>query len=141
LVLNWGDSRIGNIIYRDRTPVAVLDWEMASTGPPEVDVAWMVFLHAFMQEMVANFIADADGSGMTEFLRKDRVVDLYEKAAGEPLEDLTWYEALAGVRFAIILMRMSLRTAALRAMEPAGDPDALIMFAPLLRRLVTNITR
>src|SRR5262245_55999684 len=33
-VLNWGDSRPGNIIYRDFSPVAVLDWEMATVGPP-----------------------------------------------------------------------------------------------------------
>src|SRR4051794_19004263 len=36
-VLNWGDSRPGNILYRDFVPAAVLDWEMASIGPPEVD--------------------------------------------------------------------------------------------------------
>ena len=33
-VLCWGDSRIGNIIYSGFTPVAVLDWEMATLGPP-----------------------------------------------------------------------------------------------------------
>jgi aminoglycoside phosphotransferase (APT) family kinase protein len=143
-VLNWGDSRIGNIIYQDCRPVAVLDWEMATTGPPEVDVAWMVFLHTFMLEMITTFMPDTGSGGgvdrMAEFLRRDRVVNLYERAAGERLDDLTWYEAFAGVRFAIILMRMSLRAAASGAMALPGDPDALIMFAPLLRRLVSNIT-
>ena len=32
-VVLWGDARIGNVIYRDFAPVAVLDWEMASLGP------------------------------------------------------------------------------------------------------------
>jgi aminoglycoside phosphotransferase (APT) family kinase protein len=27
-VLLWGDSRVGNVLYRDFQPVAVLDWEM-----------------------------------------------------------------------------------------------------------------
>ena len=33
-VFNWGDSRIGNMLWRDFEPVAVLDWEMATVGPP-----------------------------------------------------------------------------------------------------------
>ncbi len=144
LVLNWGDSRIGNIIYRDCRPVAVLDWEMATSGPPEVDVAWMVFLHTFMLDMITTFMPDVFAGtgpgGMTGFLRRDRVADLYEKVAGETLDDLTWYEAFAGLRFAIILMRMSLRAAASGATPLARDPDALIMFAPLLRRLVAGLT-
>ncbi len=142
-VLNWGDSRIGNVIYRNCRPAAVLDWEMATTGPPEVDVAWMVFLHAFMQEMITKFMPDIFSSGnltgIAELLRKDRVVDYYEKVAGERLDDLIWYEAFAGLRFAIILMRMSLRAAASGAMPAATDPDDLIMFAPMLRRLVSAI--
>src|SRR4051794_16097554 len=32
-VVSWGDSRIGNVLYRDFAPVAVLDWEMAGLGP------------------------------------------------------------------------------------------------------------
>ncbi|NKS78483.1 phosphotransferase [Rhodococcus hoagii] len=42
-VLCWGDSRIGNIMYRDFAPVAVLDWELAALAPREVDVGWFVF--------------------------------------------------------------------------------------------------
>jgi len=32
---NWGDSRIGNMMFRDFRPAAVLDWEMAALGPAE----------------------------------------------------------------------------------------------------------
>ena len=54
-VFNWGDSRIGNMLWQDFEPVAVLDWEMATVGPPEVDVAWMIFLHSFFQDLAARF--------------------------------------------------------------------------------------
>ena len=40
--------RIGNMLYRDFAPVAVLDWEMATVGPREVDLAWMIFLHTLL---------------------------------------------------------------------------------------------
>jgi aminoglycoside phosphotransferase (APT) family kinase protein len=142
-VLLWGDSRIGNIIYRDCRPAGVLDWEMATTGPPEVDVAWMMFLHRFMHEMITTFMSDAFSSaglvGMTELFQRDRVVERYEDLSAERLDDLAWYEAFAGLRFAIILMRMSLRATAFGAMRPAEDPDSMIMFAPLLRELVAAV--
>jgi aminoglycoside phosphotransferase (APT) family kinase protein len=32
-VLLWGDARLGNVLYRDFRPVAVLDWEMVTLGP------------------------------------------------------------------------------------------------------------
>ena len=56
-VLSWGDSRIGNIIYRDFEPVAVLDWEMATLGPPELDLGWLIFLHRFFQDVAGQFDA------------------------------------------------------------------------------------
>lgn len=37
-VLLWGDARVGNVLYRDFQPVAVLDWEMVALGPRELDV-------------------------------------------------------------------------------------------------------
>ncbi len=50
-VLAWGDSRIGNVLYEDFRPVAVLDWEMATLGPRELDVAWIIFAHNVFQEL------------------------------------------------------------------------------------------
>jgi len=44
-VVVWGDSRVGNVLYSDFRPVAVLDWEMATLGPREMDVAWVIFAH------------------------------------------------------------------------------------------------
>jgi aminoglycoside phosphotransferase (APT) family kinase protein len=134
-VLNWGDSRIGNIIYRDWRPVAVLDWEMATAGPPEVDVAWLLFMHIFMQDMVTRH----GMPGLAGLLEPDRVLDQYEGFSGKRLEDLAWYIAFAGVRFAIILVRMGLRAAAFSELPAGEDPDAIFLFAPLLQRLLSQL--
>jgi aminoglycoside phosphotransferase (APT) family kinase protein len=134
-VLNWGDSRIGNIIYQGHEPVAVLDWELASAGPPEVDIAWMVFVHRFFQDRVS-------GIGMTgfrDFLRRDRVVTLYESHSGYCLDDLRWFEAFAALRFAIILFRMSLRRIAFGWTADTDDADSLTLFAPLLRLVLQEL--
>jgi aminoglycoside phosphotransferase (APT) family kinase protein len=134
-VLNWGDSRIGNIIYRDCRPVGILDWEMVTVGPPEVDVAWMVFMHLFMQDMVTAYGLP----GMPELFKQERVVELYERLSGEVLDDLSWYIAFAGLRFAIILLRMGLRSIAFGQRPPVDDADAIFLFAPLLRKLISVI--
>ena len=42
---------IGNMMFRDFEPVGVLDWEMAGVAPRELDVAWMIFLHRFFQDL------------------------------------------------------------------------------------------
>jgi aminoglycoside phosphotransferase (APT) family kinase protein len=135
VVLIWGDSRIGNIIYQDCLPVGVLDWEMATAGPPEVDVAWLIFMHEFMQDMVSGHGL----SGMPQLFQKDRVVQLYEGFSGQQLDDLSWYLAFAALRFAIILLRMGLRATAFGMMPPTEDPDSIFLFSPLLRRLISEI--
>jgi aminoglycoside phosphotransferase (APT) family kinase protein len=134
-VLNWGDSRPGNIIYRDFEPVAVLDWEMAGIGPPEVDVAWATFFQRFFASMAEQW-------GLPPVPPMFEAADTaasYERLGGRPLDRLAWYEAFAGLRFGAILTRMSLRSIAFGIQEEPDDPDDLVMFAPLLRRLLEEI--
>jgi aminoglycoside phosphotransferase (APT) family kinase protein len=135
-VLNWGDARPGNIIYRDFEPVAVLDWEMAGVGPPEIDVAWTTFFQKFWSSM-----AELAGiPPLPAMFDRDETAATYARLSGGELDDLAWYEALSGLRFGIILARMSLRSVAfgLQAQVP-DDPDDLIMFAPLLERLLDEL--
>ena len=133
-VLLWGDGRPGNIIYRDFEPVAALDWEMAGVGPPEVDVAWTTFFHRFFAYMAQ--LLDMQVPPM--FDRADTATT-YARLGGETLDDLAWYEALAGFRFGIILARMSLRSMAHGMQSLPADPNDLIMFAPLLQQLLDDL--
>ena len=133
--LNWGDSRPGNIIYRDFEPVAVLDWEMATVGPPEVDLAWATFFQRFWGSM-------AEGYGLPPvpaMFERAEAVATYEQLSGAVLDPLAWYEAFAGFRFGVILTRMSLRSVAFGQQPEPDDPDELVMFAPLLHRLLEEI--
>lgn len=132
-VLNWGDSRIGNMLYRDFTPVAVLDWEMATVGPREVDVAWMVFLHRFFQDLAVRF----EMPGLPDFMPEDEVRTIYETITGYELQDLHWYHVFGALRFAIVSVRTSTRGIAYGQMEAPPDPDDLIMFRTLLEGMIT----
>jgi aminoglycoside phosphotransferase (APT) family kinase protein len=132
-VLNWGDSRIGNMLYRDFAPVAVLDWEMATVGPREVDVAWMVFLHRFFQDLAERF----ELPGLPGFMDAVTVCETYEGLTGYRPTDLHWYEVFGALRFAIVSVRTSTRGIAYGQMEAPADPDDLIMFRTLLEGMIS----
>ena len=123
-VLNWGDARIGNMLYRDFEPAAVLDWEMATVGPREVDVAWMIFLDRFFDDLAERFGVPT----IPGFMDRADIVATYEQLTGHTVHALEWFEVLAALRFAIVSVRTSTRGIAYGQMEQPDDPDDLIMF-------------
>lgn len=133
-VLNWGDSRIGNMLFRDFETVAVLDWEMATVGPPEVDLSWMIFLHRFFQDIAEKF----EMPGLPDFMRREDVVDEYEQLSGYTIHDLEWFEVFAALRFATVSVRTSTRGIAYGMMEKPQEPDDLIMFRGLLEQMLAG---
>ncbi len=61
--LLWGDVRLGNVVFdpERRAPRAVLDWDMASVGPAEMDLAWFLALEA-VQEGLSGMRVPGFGS-------------------------------------------------------------------------------
>jgi len=134
-VLNWGDARIGNILYEGAEPVAVLDWEMAAVGPPEIDLAWMIFMHRFFQDMAERY----GMPGVPGFMDRARAARTYEEMSGRRVEALEWYEVFAALRFAIVSVRTSTRAIAYRTMEEPADLDDLVMFRALLEDMLSGV--
>jgi aminoglycoside phosphotransferase (APT) family kinase protein len=133
-VLTWGDARIGNILYRDFEPVAVLDWEMAALGPRELDVSWLIFAHQVFESITAALGL----AGMPDFLREEDVTAAYEEAAGVALGDLRWYRVYDGVRWAIVFMRTGARQIHFGEIERPADIESLMHHRPLLVRLLNE---
>lgn len=96
-VLNWGDARISNMMYREFAPVAVLDWEMATLGPGEVDLAWFLFLNDFLTEAVGL-------PGLPGFPGNDALVTQYERVVGRPVRDLHYFTVWAAFRFTAVMI-------------------------------------
>ena len=120
---------VDDFIWREN---GVLDWEMATVGPAEVDLAWMIFLHAFFQS-----IADVFGlPGVPGFMRRDEVAATYTELTGHPVEHLDWYEAYAALRFASISIRTSLRGVHYGLAEMPADPDSVIMHRALIEQML-----
>jgi aminoglycoside phosphotransferase (APT) family kinase protein len=98
--LCWGDSRIGNMIFRDGRCVAVLDWEMATLGPPEMDLGWFLYMDRHHCEGVGS-------PRLAGFPERAETVARWERRLGRPAADLAWWEAFAGFRFAAILAQLA----------------------------------
>jgi aminoglycoside phosphotransferase (APT) family kinase protein len=98
-VLSWGDCRIGNIVFRDHRAVAALDWELADMAPREVDLGWLVFLHAFFQDLAECY----GRPGLPELLRGDDVCRRYNALTGVAPRDMRFYRTYAAVRLAVVV--------------------------------------
>jgi aminoglycoside phosphotransferase (APT) family kinase protein len=100
LVLNWGDARLGNILFRDFAPVAVLDWEMVTLGAPEADLAWWI---VFMRLHTTGI----NKPELPGFPSPAETVRKYEALAGRPVGDLHFYEVRAALRAGLLLVRFT----------------------------------
>lgn len=114
--LTWGDARVSNMIFQDFEPVALLDWEMASLGPAEIDLAWFIYMNQ-------QFADGLNCPQLPGFLDEPATVDLYADLIGRDLADLTWYRIFAGVRFALTMMRIGLGVIADGVVESDADVD------------------
>jgi aminoglycoside phosphotransferase (APT) family kinase protein len=132
--LSWGDARVGNIMYRDFEPVAVLDWEMAALGPREIDLAWMIFLHRFFQDLAEQ----AGLPGMPSFLRRDDVAETYARASGHDPRDLDFYTLYAALRHAIVMTRVTYRQVHFGESQLPEDPDDMILHRPTLEAMLAG---
>lgn len=133
-VLCWGDSRIGNIIFQDFRPAAVLDWEMVTLGPRELDLGWMIFLHRFFEDIAAM----AELPGLPDLLRRADVADHYTSITGHAVRHLEWFITYAALRQAVIMYRIQRRTIAFGVAEVPEDPDGMIMHRASLEAMLAG---
>ena len=119
-MLLWGDVRLGNVIFGDDlAPRAVLDWDMASIGAPEHDVAWFTMLESTTRTLLGQHL---DG-----FPDRDGTIAQYESLSGRALHDFEWYETLALIRSTAIMARIGYlhRAAGLPSPLPIEDNPLL----------------
>jgi len=134
-VLNWGDARIGNVVYDGFEPAAVVDWEMASLAPREVDLGWTVYLHRFFQDLTVGF----GQPGLPDFLRRDRVERRYAQLTGHTPRDMDFHTLYAALRHAIVMLRVAYRQAHFGEVAVPEDPDTLILHHGSLRAMVQGL--
>ncbi len=117
LVLNWGDARIGNMLFDGHRLTGVLDWEMAEIAPREVDLGWFLFFERFYWPEGAR----ARPGGPT---RKE-LIDRYQAACSAPLADLDFFERWAALRLAVMRMRAGRIAIAKGEFSASERPDEI----------------
>ncbi len=133
-VLSWGDARIGNVLYQGFTPAAVLDWEMATLGPRELDLAWLIYAHRIFEDLAGAFGLP----GMPGFMRGEDVAAGYEALTGHRLADLAFYGTLAALQYATVFLRTGARSVHFGEAEPPAEVDDLLHNREPLERMLTG---
>ena len=100
--LCWGDSRIGNVLYKNYKATALLDWEMAGLGDPLMDLAW-----GFAVDECNSLGLGAprlDGS-----MAQSKGVEIWESKTGLSAKNINYFRILALFKFSVIMVRVGKR--------------------------------
>ena len=99
--LVWGEHGVGNMIFGgDRRLAAVIDWELASIGPPEIDVGHWLFFDRFATDAVGV-------EPLPGWPDRAETIARYEERSGRALGDLEWFEMLEELVIATTLIRQA----------------------------------
>ncbi|MBL7486818.1 phosphotransferase family protein [Frankia sp. AgB1.9] len=126
--LLWGDARYGNVMCDDdRRIVAVLDFDLATIGPAEMDLAWNLALDSLLSRWTRRSVPG--------FLDHDAVVDSYQSLLGRELRHFAWHEIFALVRSACVNQRQARLAAKAGTAYPGPTEDDNPLVADVLRRI------
>jgi len=119
----WNDARLSNAVFADDgTVLGALDWEQASIGPAELDIAYWLATRRQTCEAL-GIQSDPELPG---FSSRSELVERLERGLRRPLHALAWHETFA-------MVRMGTCTAGTqRVLRLSGHEDHFIMKAPLL---------
>lgn len=111
LSLCWGDPRLGNVVYGPGFTVrAALDWETASIGAAELDLAWFVGLH--------DLAAESFGKDLPGFLAHDAALDHWAGRTGRAVVEYGWFEVMSTLRAESVFLRIRRMLLAAGANDP-----------------------
>jgi len=107
-----GDYRLDNCVMSVDDPSqlnAVLDWELSSLGDPMADLALTLFYWRQPEDRQLTLIPSATAT--PGFPKRADLANRYSNSSGSNLEDLSFYEAFARFKFAVITQGVLARVA------------------------------
>lgn len=94
--LLWGDARPANTVVDGRfRVVAMLDWEMAGTGAPEFDVAWMNEMNRMRAGGTTPPLPGMPGDS--------EVWERWSTRTGRVPRDVGWHQRYAAYKIAVLM--------------------------------------
>jgi aminoglycoside phosphotransferase (APT) family kinase protein len=108
-VLLHNDFKLDNLMVDDEgRVVALLDWDMATTGDPLVDVGTAVAYWADRDDVMYHILG-SQGYTLAGAMSKEDVIARYAARTGFEVSELGFYEALALFRIAVIVQQIHIR--------------------------------
>lgn len=103
--LSWGDARIGNIIWDDYSPAAVVDWEACALCPTEADLGWWLMFDRMSFD-------DLGVSRLAGYPTREEMIAHYQAVSGREVRNPHYWEIFAVMRFCAIFIRLADRMVA-----------------------------
>jgi len=132
-----GDYRLDNVVLHPARPgeiVAVLDWEMSTLGDPLADVGALLAYWSeeddddvLVRARIVGPVTAAEG-----FPSRDEVIERYAQRTGFDLSAISWYQAFAFFKLAVICQGIAARAAG-GAMLGSGFDEAKGLVEPLVQ--------
>ena len=113
--LSWGDARLGNIIWQDYTPAAVVDWEACALSPTEADLGWWLMFDRMSFD-------DVDVQRLSGYPTREEQAAYYEQVSGKEVRDPHYWEVFAIMRFCAIFIRLGDRLTNSGLLPPEMNP-------------------
>jgi aminoglycoside phosphotransferase (APT) family kinase protein len=97
--LVWNDARMGNAMFADdRSVAALFDFEVASLGPAEIDLAWWLYCEdLFSEQFGVERLAGIPPA--------EEAIEGFERLYGRPMPDFDYYLAIAALKHAVLSIR------------------------------------
>ena len=103
--LSWGDARIGNIIWSDYSPAAVVDWEACALCPTEADLGWWLMFDRMSFD-------DLGVARLAGYPTREEMIAHYQAVSGREVRNPHYWEIFAVMRFCAIFIRLADRMVA-----------------------------
>jgi aminoglycoside phosphotransferase (APT) family kinase protein len=94
----WGDPTPSNVMFApDGRVNALIDWELASLGPSELDLAWWLYF----DDLFSSRFGAARLKGLPT---RDESIAIWESATGRKAANLEYYDVVVGLRMALVVV-------------------------------------
>jgi len=132
LSINWGDAKLGNVMFRDFHVVALFDWELCGVGPAEEDITNLLAL----DQVFANLCRVPRSEG---FLSRDETLGMYSERIGRELIGTDWWYTFALAKMAAEVHRMQLQSRKLTGEGADIDLESVNIALPVLREALAAL--
>jgi aminoglycoside phosphotransferase (APT) family kinase protein len=125
LSINWGDAKLGNIMFRDFEVAALLDWELCGVSAAEEDLTGLLAVDAVLASISPT--ARIDG-----FLSHHETITTYRDILQRELVGTEWWYVFALAKMAAEVHRLLLRSQQMGAIPAGVDIESVNIAFPLL---------